>query len=147
MFVDENENIISFVIDTELTPDAYRDLIRFIYHHYLLPRMNRFVNIWSDNLQFISFVLPDPAGMWWARVEVKVGKPIEVKIVTRGLVPAGVINELKEDLFINVQLFEEQVRRSSFYFAWVEGEPVVLERGPRRRSNIIYRLFLSLIHI
>jgi len=141
MFIDENENIISFVIDTELTPDAYSDLIRFLYRHYLLPQMNRFVNIISDNTRFISFVLPDPMATWWARVEFKAGNPIEVKITTRGPVPPETINRLKEDLFITVQLFEEHVRRSSFYFAWVEGEPVVLERGPQKRRNIIYRMF------
>lgn len=141
MFIDESENITSFVIDTELTPDAYSDLIRFLYRHYLLPQMNRFVNIISDNARFISFVLPDPMSMWWVRIEVMAGKPIEVKITTRGPVPPKVINGLKEDLFITVQMFEEHVRRSSFYFAWVEGEPVVLEQGSQKSRNIIYRLF------
>jgi len=141
MFIDENENVISFVIDTEITPDAYSELIRFIYRYYLLPQLNRFVNILSDNTHFISFVLPDPMGMWLARVEVTAEKPIKVKIITRGSVPIEVINRLKEDLFITIQLFEEHVRRSSFYFAWVEGEPVVLEQPPQRSRNIIYRLF------
>jgi len=144
MFVDENENLMFFTIDTELTPDTFKDLIIFIHRHYLLPRLNRFVNIQSvstDHLHLISFVLPDPAGMWWAIVEVKAGKPVEVKIRTEGPVPEEVISRLKEDLFITVQLFEEQVRRTSFYFAWVEGEPVVLERKPQKRGNIIYRMF------
>jgi len=142
MFTDENT--IFFTIDTELTPDTFRDLIIFIHRHYLMPHLNRFINIQSvstDNLHLISFVLPDPAGMWWARVEVKAGKPIEVKIVKEGPVPEEVISKLKEDLFIAVQLFEEQVRLTSFYFAWVEGEPVVLERKPRKEGNIIYRMF------
>jgi len=144
MFIDETESVISFEIDTELTPDTFGELIQFIHRHYLMPRMNQFVNIErfsSEDLHVISFVLPDPAGVWWARIEVKAGKPIEVRITTRGPIPTEVINRLREDLFITVQLFEEQVRRSSFYFAWVEGEPVVLEAGPQKRSNIIYRLF------
>jgi len=144
MFIDEEERVTSFEIDTELTPDTFGDLIRFIHRHYLLPQMNRFVNIetiLSEHLNFISFVLPDPARTWWARIEVKAGKPVKVKITTMGPVPEKVINQLKEDLFITVQLFEEQVRRSSFYFAWVEGEPVLLERGPQKSRNIIYRLF------
>ena len=88
----------------------------------------------------IDFVAQGPDGETYA-VEVKAGKPIEVKIITKGPIPREVINGLKEDIFITVQLFEEQVRRSSFYFAWVEGEPVVLEKGPQKRRNIIYRLF------
>ncbi len=144
MFVGENENVVSFIIDTELTPDTYGDLIRFIHRHYLIPQMSRFMNIEniiSDYPHYLSFVLFDPAGMWWARVEIKAGKPIKVKITKEGPVPAQVINRLKEELFITVQLFEEHARRSSFYFAWVEGEPVVLERGPQKRRNVIYRLF------
>jgi len=142
MFVDEN--VISFVIDTELTPDTYGDLLRFIHRHYLIPKLNRSMNvgdITSDYLNYLSFVLFDPMGMWWARINIKVGKPIEVRIATRGSVPPQVISRLKEDLFITVQLFEENVRRSSFYFAWVEGEPVILERGPQKGRNVIYRLF------
>jgi len=90
MFVDENERVIFFDIDTELTPDTFGDLIHFIYRHYLMPRMNRFVNIErfsSENLHFISFILPDPAGMWWARIEVKAGRPIEVKITAKDRFP------------------------------------------------------------
>ena len=142
MFIDEN--VIFFTIDTELTPDTFRDLINFIYRHYLMPQLRRFVNIQrisANHLHIISFDLPDPAGMWWVRVEVKAGKPIEVKIRAEGPVPEEVISRLKEDLFITVQLFEEQVRRTSFYFAWVEGEPVILERRPHKKGNIIYRMF------
>ena len=62
MFMDEN--VISFAIDTDITPDAYSGLIRFIHYHYLFPRMSRFVSIVSDNMRYISFVLPDPMGMW-----------------------------------------------------------------------------------
>ena len=141
MFIDESERIISFVIDTEITPDTYSSLIRFIHYHYLLPNMNRFVNVFSDNVRFISFVLPDSMGAWWMRIEVTAGNPIKVKIIARGPVPQETINKMKEDIFIAVQLFEEQVRKRSFYFAWVEGEPVVLERGPQKSRNIIYRLF------
>jgi len=144
MYINENEDIIFFSIDTELTHDTFRDLINFIYRHYLMPQLSRFTNIRrisTNNLHLISFDLLDPAGMWWARVEVKAGKPVEVTIRTEGPVPEEAISRLKEDIFITVQLFEEQVRRSSFYFAWVEGEPVVLERRPRKRGDLIYRMF------
>jgi heat shock protein HtpX len=40
-----------------------------------------------------------------------------------------------------VQWFEEYVRKTSLYFAWVEGEKVIPEKPPQGRSNIIYRLF------
>jgi heat shock protein HtpX len=144
MFMSEDESIAYFTIDTELTPDTYGDLIRFIHRHYLMPQTGRFTNveiITSDLFNLISFVIFDPAGIWWARAEIKAGKPIEVKVTGAGPVPPRVIKRLRDDLFIAVQLFEEQARRSSFYFAWVEGEPVVLERRPEKRKKIIYRLF------
>ncbi|MCD6592794.1 M48 family metalloprotease [Candidatus Bathyarchaeota archaeon] len=139
--MDTGENILSFTIDTEITPDVYGDLIRFLHYHYVLPQIDRLTNIFSDNASFISFVLPDPMGDWWVKVEVVAGKPIVVRIITWGSVPQRVIEKLREDIFIGVQIFEEQVRRSSFYFAWVEGEPVIPERVPPRSRNVIYRMF------
>ena len=136
-----SENILSFTIDTEITPDAYSDLIRFFYYHYVLPRISHFVNIFSDNTSFISFILPDPMGRWWAKVEIVAGRPIAVRITTWGPVPKRVIEKLREDIFIGVQIFEEEVRRRSFYFAWVEGEPVIPERAPSKSRNVIYRMF------
>lgn len=44
MFMAE-EDIAYFTIDTELTPDSYGDLIRFIHRHYLMPQMGRFTNV------------------------------------------------------------------------------------------------------
>jgi len=144
MFTGVDGGTAYFTIDTELTQDTYGDLIRFIHRHYLMPQIGRFTDlkiITSDSLNLISFVLFDPLGAWSARVEIKAGKPIEVRITGRGLVPPQLIKRLRDDLFITVQLFEEHARRSSFYFAWVEGEPVVLERGPEKRKSLIYRLF------
>ena len=56
-------------------------------------------------------------------------------------VPQTALDRLKEDLIIAVQLFEEEVRKTTLYFAWVEGEEVIPERAPLRRRNLLYRLF------
>jgi len=135
----------SFVIDTEVTPASYEDLAKSIHQHYILSSKEPFINV-SKNLvsqhYVLSFTLVGPEKGWYLDVEIRTGKPIEVRMVpSNESVPQTVLDRLKEDLFLAVQLFEEQARRTTLYFAWVEGEPVVLEKAPERRRNIVYKLF------
>jgi heat shock protein HtpX len=58
-------------------------------------------------------------------------------------VPATIFNRIKEDLIIVIQYFEEVVRRSTLYFAWVEGKPVVPEKSPLRRARLIERVLFG----
>ncbi len=44
-------------------------------------------------------------------------------------VPQAVLDRLREDLMILIQYFEEMLRRSTLYFAWVEGKEVVPEKS------------------
>ncbi len=135
------ETGVSFVIDTEVAPADLGDLLKFIHQNYILPHLEGFINIGrtSDTLSFTAL---GPEEKWFVNVQIKTGKPIKVKMApSEEAVPQEVLEQLKEDLFIGVQLFEEQVRRTTLYFAWVEGEPVVLEKVPQRRRSIIYRMF------
>jgi len=132
---------VSFAIDTEVTSASFDDLLKFIHQNYILPHQERFADV-RRTPNLLLFVLLGPEGRWHVNVEVKAGNPIEVKIVpSDGTVPQTALELLKEDLFIGVQLFEEQVRKTTLYFAWVEGEPVVLEKALKKRRNIIYRMF------
>lgn len=136
---------ISFLIDTEVTPASFEDLTKSIYQHYILPSKERFINARRslvDQDHLLSFTLLGPEEKWYVDVEIKTGRPIEVRMVPSDeTVPQVVLDRLKEDLFLSVQLFEEQVRRTTLYFAWVEGEPGVLEKPLERRKNIVYKLF------
>ncbi|MCW4019993.1 MAG: M48 family metalloprotease [Candidatus Bathyarchaeota archaeon] len=136
---------VRFVIDTELTLANFDDLLKFIIQHYILPLKGRFINVVRttvDGQPLLSFAFLGPEERWYANVDVRTGKQIEVTIApSDDMIPQKILNQLKEDLFIAVQLFEEQVRRTTLYFAWVENEPVILEKAPQRRRNIIYRLF------
>ncbi len=136
---------ISFLIDTEVTPASFEDLTKSIQQHYILPSKERFANVERrlvDQDYLLSFTLLGPGEKWHVDIEIRTGKPIEVRMFPSDeTVPQMVLDGLKEDLFLAVQLFEEQVRRTTLYFAWVEGEPVVLEKPMERRKNIVYKLF------
>ena len=73
-------------------------------------------------------------------------KPIQVKMTPSDeVVPQTALDRLKEDLIIEVQLFEEKVRRTTLYFAWVEGE-VIPKKASLRRRSLIYRMFTESMH-
>ncbi len=139
--------VIHFTIDIEVAPAYFDDLLKFIHQHVILPRQERFANVQRtivDSEYLLSFTYFRPNGKEYINVEIRTSwrKPIQVKMVPSSeRVPPKTLDQLKEDLFISVQLFEERVRRTTLYFAWVEGKPVVLEEAPRERRNIIYRMF------
>jgi len=140
-----SEVVVPFLIDTEVTPAYLDDLLKFIHQHYILPLQERFTNVkrTADNHDYVlSFTALEPQGEWHIDTEMRAGKPIQVKMIPSDeTVPQTVLDRLKEDLIIAVQLFEEEVRKTTLYFAWVEGEEVIPERAPLRRRNLLYRLF------
>jgi len=140
-----SEIAVSFIIDTEVTTAYLDDLLKFIHQHYILPLQERFTNVKRtivDHDHVLSFTALGPEGKWHIDVEMKAGKPIQVKMVPSDeTVPKNILDQLKEDLIIWVRLFEENVRRTTLYFAWVEGEEVIPEKPPLRRKSLIYRIF------
>ncbi len=135
----------SFVIDTEVSTAYLDDLLKFILQRYILPNRERFTKIRRttvDHNYFLSFKVLGPGGKWHIDAELMAGKPIQVKMVpSSDVVPKNELDRLREDLFIEVQLFEEKVRRTTLYFAWIEGEEVMAEKYPLRRRRLIYRIF------
>lgn len=137
----------SFSIETEVTPAYYEDLLKYTYKNYLQPSPQRFSNVKQtvvDGDLVLDFTVLEPEGKWRVDVSVRTGKPIQVTMMPNDpSVPQSVLNRLKEDLIIVVQYFEEQVRRSTLYFAWVQGKDVVPEKSPFRRARVIERIFFG----
>lgn len=134
----------TFTIDSEVTPAYFNDLLDFIYKNYILSHQEFFTNVRRaiidhENFLFFTFIKPE----WKSQidVEIKAGKPIQVKITTDETLPQNIIDDLKEDLLINVQLFEEKVRRTTLYFAWVKGEEMAPEKMPTAKKKAVDRLF------
>jgi len=141
------ESAFSFSIDTEVTPAYYEELIKYTYQNYVLPMEKYFTNVNQlafDGNHILRFTALDPDGKWHVDVEMKTGKPIQVTMQpSEAGVPKTVLARLREDLIIVIQYFEEVVRRSTLYFAWVEGKEVVPEKSPFRRARLIERILFG----
>jgi heat shock protein HtpX len=141
------ESAVSFSIDTEVTPAYYEELIKYTYQNYVLPNGKRFTNVSQssfDGTYVLSFTALDPNGKWHVNVEMKTGKPIQITMQRSDAgVPQAVLDRFREDLIIFIQYFEEMLRRSTLYFAWVEGKEVVPEKSPFRRARLIERILFG----
>jgi len=138
---------VSFNIETEVTPTYYEDLLKYTYQNYLQPQSQRFANVKQTVVNggyVLGFTFLEPEGKWHVDVSMKTGKPIQVTMTpSNESVPESVLDRLKEDLIIAVQFFEEYVRRSTLYFAWVQGREVIPEKSPFRRARIVERIFFG----
>jgi heat shock protein HtpX len=136
---------VSFEIDTEITPAYFDDLLTFFYQQYIVPRAERFANVNRtviDDEPVLSFAVLGSPERGHIDVEIRAGRPINVRIVPSDPTsPQAAIDQLKEDVVIGVKLYEERIRRTTLYFAWVVGAEVIPEKSPQGERNIIYRLF------
>jgi len=124
-----------------------RRLLDFICQKYLLPQKQRFANIErklvKDN-SAIGFTILDSSGKEILNVEIAGGKPIRVNIEPLNeMVSEGQVEEVKQDIIIVVELFEEKVRESTLYFAWREGEAMLVEKLHGKEKHSINKLFLE----
>lgn len=135
-----------FTIDTEVAPADLIDILKFIHHHYLLPHPDRFTNVKKtkvDHAYALSFTTVASDEKWYIDVEIRAVKPLEVKMVPSGTTPQPALDRLKEDLILGVQLFEEKVRKTTLYFAWVKGEKLIPETMPSAQKRAVDKLFTA----
>ena len=136
----------SYRITPEVPPSYYEKLFDFIYSQYLLAQKQRFTNITretTDHGDKLSYVVTDMQGKQLLGVEVKSGTPFELKInpIEPG-VSQTAIEEAKQDVLIAMQIFSQNTRSATVYFAWREGEEIVPEAytKPEKSFN---RFFLE----
>lgn len=136
----------SFQIETEIPLSYAEKLLDFIQKKYLLPQKERFTNIsrkTSEKASYLAYNVREKNGQSFLEVEVKASKPIEV--IIRPIieqVPEAVIEEAKQDVVIALQIFEQNARKSTLYFAWREGEDIVPE-VLKKSEKSLNRLFLE----
>lgn len=137
---------VSYKITTEIPPIYMQKLFDYIYSQYLIPQKKRFTDIsreTSNKGDFLSYTIVDAQGRQLLRVEAKSGNPIELNLTPIDLtVSPQVIEEAKQDIIISTQIFRENTKKATVYFAWREGEEVVPEAftKPEKSFN---RLFLE----
>jgi len=137
----------SFSIETEVTPAHYEELLSFVYQNYIQPQLRLLTNIKRSSIDgepVLDFTFLGQEGKGNIDVRIKAGKSVQVFLKPRGEeVPQSVLDRLKEDLIIVLQYFEESIRRSTLYFAWVQGRSVVPEKSPLRRARVFERILFG----
>jgi len=136
----------NFAIDTAVAPAHMKDILEFIYKYYLLSKPKDFsiVNrVNGSNSSKLSFNAVNPEYGWKIFVEITLGSPLNVKIISDNGTPEKFVTNVKEDLILAVQFFHESIRQSTLYFAWVEGEEIIPEEPPNSGKKISDRLFGS----
>jgi len=138
---------VSFVIETETPSNFMGSLLDFVYQKYIFPQKQRFTNVSRKVVNgdsALTFTVLDSSGKKALSVEIRGSKPIRVNIKTLDeMVSEAKVEEVRQDVIIVVELFEEKVRESTLYFAWREGEEIVPEELHGKEKKSINRLFLE----
>ncbi len=136
----------SYRIAPEVPPSYYEKLFDFIYTQYLIPQKQRFTDIVRESNsqgERLTYVVTDTQGNRLINMEVKSGTPFELQINPLSSVASHTaVEEAKQDILIAMQIFSQNAKNATVYFAWREGEQVVPEAytKPAKSFN---RLFLE----
>jgi heat shock protein HtpX len=135
-----------FKVDTEVPPSYYEKLFDFIYTYYLVPQKQRFSRVFkeiSPNGSGLHYSIIDEHGKEILTVNVKGTHDVTVEIISSDPnVPSTTIHEARQDILIATQMFEEKARKTTWYFAWREGEQIVPEKVTAQEKTF-NRLFLE----
>lgn len=135
-----------FVIQTEVAPDYYNQIVDFIYKYYLFPQPDTFKKIKKTSKgskTSVCFLFQEKDVEGFIEGQIQSGELIKVKLTPQGHISEKRLEQIAEDIFIAVQLFEENIRHSTLYFAWVEGQEIIPEKPPSVRKKTSKRLFGS----
>ncbi|HSV49314.1 MAG TPA: M56 family metallopeptidase, partial [Candidatus Acidoferrales bacterium] len=136
----------TYRITPEVPPSYYGKLFDFIYTEYLVPQKQRFTDIVREstgNGEKLTYIVTDSQGNRLIRMEVLGSTPFELKIDPLTSVASHTtVEEAKQDILIAMQIFAQNTKNATVYFAWREGEEVVPEAytKPAKSFN---RLFLE----
>jgi heat shock protein HtpX len=132
---------------TPEVPSSYNEkLFDFMYSQYLVPQKQRFTNITRESTKqgfALSYNIINSEGKELLYVKVKSGTPFELEVTPIDpSVPQTAMEEAKQDVLIAMQIFAQNAKSASVYFAWREGEEIVPEAytKPEKSFN---RFFLE----
>jgi len=133
-----------FLIRTEVTPNSLGRLLDFIYWTYILSSRSNFANVrrWIiDGKETLAFTLFDPRGLWYVDVEIIASNPIKVKMTPTSTTPPHILNRLRENLIIAVQIFEDKMRKTTLYFVWVPDQDNILRKASTQKRKVLSKIF------
>jgi heat shock protein HtpX len=138
---------VSYSIETEISSSYKERLLDYIQRKYLLATPSQFSNVsrtTAEGYPFLAFDAVDPTKKQKLHVEIKGSEPVNVEITKLDVETSEQwVNEVREDIVLLVDLFEEGVRESTLYFAWREGEKIVPEEHFGKEKKTINRMFLE----
>ena len=133
----------SYVIVPEVPQSYMGKLYQYIYKFFLIPQKERFSDISLDNFS-VTYSVLDSTGKRTLKVQAFGDKAVNLNIEPfMEAVPESAILSAKEDVDIAVDMFEEQVRKNSLFFAWREGESIVPETVSGKENKSLRRIFLE----
>jgi hypothetical protein len=110
------KNQYSYTIDTELSVGNLNYLPEYLRRRYLLQKnkyrtfFDRHVRYKGGN-QYLSYKVAVPKKNQYVEIEVEPGLPIDIKMrLSIAHVTEAFLKQLYDDLFLMVQLFEEEIR-------------------------------------
>lgn len=135
----------TFLIDFEISPEYHNEVLNFICENYLKEKPEYFQDIQItkiDDVNQLLFTARDPNQNFQVQVRIKSGDPLEVTLIPNGA-PQKFLESLKDDIFFMAHVFEDNVRSSTLYFSWVEGEKIIPEQPPTAKKRTGDQLFTS----
>jgi len=138
------ETEFKYKIDTELSEGNLKFLTEYLRRHYLLQhkKYRTFKDIrvtTEDEKHGLSYRVLVPETNQYVGVTVDASIPIGVTMKLRdSSIPKSFLDQLYEDLFLIVQLFEDEVRKTTLYLAFMPGERIVPKR---EKTGLLARVF------
>jgi heat shock protein HtpX len=141
---------LSFEVKAEIAPAFFDEMLKFISRNYLLKNREQFTNVnlavGGDNQ--LSFTALDSRGEPALDVKFVAKETVRVEIVPLvEELSEEFVDQLRNDLLLGIQLFEEKVRKTTLYFAWLEGEEVKPERVMENKKSILGKIFSSGMYV
>jgi heat shock protein HtpX len=137
----------SYNIEAEVPVSYMSSMVDFVYQKYIQPRQQLFTDVSRsevDGYPGLHFIALDTSKNRTAEVTVRGSKPLELKITLLGE-KAGeeTANQVRQDILIVVEMFEEKVRQGTLFFAWREGEKIVPEKVSGKEKKPLNRILLE----
>lgn len=135
-----------YTVDLEIAQVHRSELLDFIKENYLRIKKENFSQVMKktrgDNY-LLSFNVSQPGENGYIGVEIITSNPLKITLSPENDVSHKFMENLKEDLLYLVELFEDNVRHSTLFFSWIEGNDIIPEEPPTARRKLSDRLFSS----
>lgn len=137
-------------VTSEITPAFFENMLKFINRKYVLPNRKQFTNlkIAFGKINQLSFIVLGPQQEPNLEVRITAKEIIRLEIIPLvEEVSEGLVNQVKKNILVSIQLFEETVRQTTLYFAWVDGEEIKPEKEMQSKKSILGRIFSSGMYV